>query len=200
MTDPLVNGILLFVLSCALGYAVTKVLDRLRPIVPIGSKVRLRMAGGVARSVLVAQRPNEWVFGALLTRFAGELPQPGENVLVEAPGTRGAYLFRVRVKSVDPEPFGLYVEPPAMVHKLNRRQERRVSQVDGPATLNGSMCQIQNLSAGGAQLLTADKPSPGDRVAVSLGDHQVGAWVLASREVEGSQTQVRVCFDEEVRV
>lgn len=198
MTDPLISSILLFIVSVALGYAVTTAMERLKPIVPVGSKVRIRMAGGVARSVLVARRPDEWVFGALLQRFAGDLPQPGESVLVEATGSKGAYLFRVKVKSVDREPFGLYAEPPATVHKLNRRQEKRVTDVSGAVTFNGSPCEVRNLSSGGAQLLTADTPRPGDRATVALGDHEVGAWVLEARPSGGSRCAVRVCFDDEV--
>lgn len=198
MTDPLVNSIVLFFLACAFGFVVTKALERITPSVPVGSKVRIRMATGIARSVLVAKRDDEWVFSALVRRFPGEFPCRGESVLVEAAGASGAYLFRVKVKSVDPEPFGLYVEPPRTIHRLNRRAAKRCLGIQTAAYINGSPCTLLNVSPGGAKLSSTLRIEPGDRVSIELGDHRISAWVLDSRPIGNSQSTIRVCFDEDI--
>lgn len=200
MIDPLASSPILFGIAAVGGYAATKLISRLQPVIPLGAKVRIRMAGGVARSVLVAQRRDEWVFGALLTRFAGDLPEPGDSVLIETASHKGVHLFRVRVKSIDREPFGMAVEPPHAIHHLERRQDRRVPAKNREALLEGTPCEVDNLSRGGAKILAEAHPRPGDRLNLRIDGDEVGAWVLDSRGEGESRCVLRVCFDERIRV
>ena len=190
-----------FALSMSLGYLFTQLAQRRsRPIAfQPGRKIRLACEQGVF-SVRIDSQKNRvlWLDAPLQANSHVPL-RVGTKVYLEIPMETGVAKFRTEVTERESQSHTLKVEIPADVLREERRTEERHYFPDGLVTrLNSRPAIVNNLSSGGACILSREEVSAGDWVILDLPDEpERYACVLESRPdaLDGRlASKIRVVF------
>ncbi len=146
-----------------------------------GCTVKIRSVDGMYRARLVQAAPHSWVIEAPV-QYNRYVPfREGDHLMVEAPMTGGALLFRAQVMARTTDPHTYELEPCGALHRIERRTEPRDRATRGlTASINGEAAEIQNLSKGGAMVVSEGEFANGDGVTIRIPslDRTVFGWVL----------------------
>ncbi|MCG9895820.1 MAG: flagellar brake protein [Fimbriimonadaceae bacterium] len=147
------------------------------------AKVRLVSAGGAYRCYFLREESAGIVLSTPLQRDRYVPLRVGDTLIVQVPQGDGLISFTSEVQSRSIETHELVISRPKLIRHMERRSEVRDSRLEGAeAGVNGQEAWVQNLSAGGACLVTHAPVLPGDIVSLRLPESggAIEAWVLDS--------------------
>lgn len=198
----------LFFLVVGLSYLLTRAAMKTKRVktsdleLVDGQVLRLITPSGSYRTHLVATRSGSLLISAPLHRDRYVPLRVGEKIVVQSPGFDSLLTFHTTVTDRDSVTHELTLSPPTWFRRTDRRCEPRFLAVKGEhASLNRKPAVLQDLSAWGAKLITSERVSPGDYVAVQLpseyGEARGYALEVRSSAWEGrSCCEVRIRFEE----
>ena len=156
----------------------------------VGAKVRIRTGAGVYRSRIRSNDGSTWRVATPVQRDRYVPMREGEEVVIEAAGSKGVLLFRSRVLGEEADAGSLAIQRPDRIHYVERRSARRYPALAGSlGKLEGTEARLMDVSEGGARVCSSARVSKGDRVELELpwGDVLYG-WVLSH---EGEESRIR---------
>jgi len=188
-----------FVGSCVLGYAATKIKRRRKPPVPqVNAVLRILTSGTVYRAHFVGVQPEGWAFTPPLQRDNYVPLRPGEPLVIETVMNGGVMIFRTTLKARHNSPPLLIADKPTSWHLDDRRESIRIGEVGHVQTkLDGDRVGLVDVSACGARVRSQARKAPGERVKLEITGmaEAIYAWVLdVSRK--GDRYMIRLRFEE----
>lgn len=188
-----------FLLSFGVAWTYVRIATRQRrqaePVV--GAILRIRAGSGMYRSQIVRLGRSAWTISAPLQRDSYVPLRVGEEIVIEAPGKKGALVFRSTVIARDATTHEVVIERPTTVHEVERREHKRWPHLIGQKlTVEGTTARILDISQGGARVETKSRTHRGDRLRIDTPWGQtLYGWVLDSEP-----GQARIRFEELVEI
>ena len=180
----------LFAVSALVGYLCHILGNKKSVNPPLLSRLTLRLPQGMARATLQTTGPYGWEVGPVLQRQGSPLPEIGDSVVVQVPCGNEVRYFRSQVTGINDA--WMTINPPERIFNKNRRENpRRTDVSDWPIQIEGETACLVDLSSQGARIAGVGEIAKSQRVALSIGSHQLIGWVLA---VEPDRT-ARIAFE-----
>jgi hypothetical protein len=168
------------------------------------SAVRLRGPEAMYRAYFVGGDRSVWRVTAPLSRDRFVPLRSGEKLVLEAPSSQGALLYKTVVVGRDPETHEILLKKADPVLPVERREDPRLEGCRGrEVLLEQGPATLLDLSSCGARLFTQEQVARGERVRLDLEwlDEPIFGWVLESQTLvhEGlTGREVRMRFEEAI--
>lgn len=167
------------------------------------SLLRITTGESTYRSRIIAETPNGWLIASPLQRDAYIPLHVDESLLIQAPQGGGIVRFRSIILARQLETHYLEIERPESWQKIERRNARRSSALEGAMIeVEGRAADLVDLSEHGAKALADGRFARGERVAVQMPwpQYPIAAWVLdVHPDPTGRpRSELRVCFEEPI--
>lgn len=193
-----------FAASIGISYLLTRSRRKLVTLVPLPENARVRMVGpgGSYRCFFLRRSKLGLVFSAPIQRDHYVPVRVGESMMVQAPLADSILTFRTSVVERDVDTHEFTLANPERIRHVDRRSERRDSTLSGSIIrLNDQPASLQDLSAGGAKVISNLLVRPGDTVKVELpGDYgTIYGWALEATPTAqgtGVSRELRIRFEE----
>lgn len=194
---------IVFGVSVAVSYLFFNRRPRKVQLIPLAENTSVRMIGpgGAYRCYFLRQDHTGLIFSAPLQRDRYVPLRSGEMMMVQAATDSAVLTFRAAVVSRKADTHEFTLARPERVRHVERRAELRDTSYSGMiGRINGTSATLQNLSAGGACVVTASPVRAGDHVTLDLpmGLGEVQGWALESTATAQGRTlsrAVRIRFE-----
>jgi hypothetical protein len=192
--------------SLAVAYTVTRLRRRSVEAPKTGTPLRIRTTSGVARTRFIEARKGSWIIEPPMAKGTCVPFRPGESLVLEQTGSRGAWLYRCHVLTRDAETQTFELSVPDIGTLVDRRVCHRHAYIPPKkCRVDGARAWMHDISEFGSRIEVTTLVAAGDRVRIDVDemDEPIFADVIdrdAQTTLAAACATVRVCFEQAIHL